>query len=192
MKRLVVLVAVATSVLLAGCAGAGSGAPSGSGGPAGTGQPSAAPNASDSGAGASGDTSAQFGGDICSALTKADIEAATYPQGPATFSSTDTQKSADTGKPVVCQYLVTFDGKPSIVGAYIALLDDSEIQYRRQVALFSPLSEAVSGIGTEASVVQAAPGLYEVWVTGTHGKFTVGAQAKATAIALATMAAGRN
>lgn len=136
-KRLVVLVAMAISVLLAGCAGAGSGAPSGSGGPAGTGQPSAAPNASDPGGGASGDTSAQF-------------------------------------------------------GAYVALLDDSEIQHRRQVALFSPLSEAVSGIGTEASVVQAAPGLYEVWVTGTHGKLTVGAQAKATAIALATLAAGRS
>jgi len=191
LKRLVVLVAMAISVLLAGCAGAGSGAPSGSGGPAGTGQPSAAPNASDSGGGASGDTSAQFGGDVCSALTKADIEAATYPQGPATFSSTDTQKNADTGKAVVCQYLVTFDGKPSIVGAYVALLDDSEIQHRRQVALiFTP--EPISGIGTEASVVQAAPGLFEVRVTGTHGKFTVGAQAKATAIALATLAAGRN
>ncbi len=111
LKRLVVLVAVATSVLLAGCAGAGSGAPSASGGSVATGQPSAAPGASDSGGGASGsssgDISAQFGGDVCSALTKAEIEAATYPQGAATFSSTDTQKDAATGKAVVCQYLVT-------------------------------------------------------------------------------------
>jgi hypothetical protein len=157
LKRLVVFVALVTAVFLAGCAGVGSGAASGSGGPAATGQPSAAPSASDSG-GTSGDVSAQFGGDVCSALTKADIEAATYLQGPATFSSTDTQKDATTGKPVVCQYLVTFDGKPSIVAASVALLDDSELRHRQQVSLIEK-PEVISGIRMEASVVLAAPGL---------------------------------
>lgn len=191
MKRLVVLVAVATSVLLAGCAGGGSGAPSGSGGPAPTGQPSAAPSASDSAGSASGDLSAQFGGDVCSALTTADIEAATYPQGAATFSSTDTQKDAVTGRAVVCQYLVTFGGGPEVVGVVVSLLDDTEFGNRAEVSINAP-PEAISGIGTEAYLVQPAPGLFEVWVSGTHGKFSVGAQAKAPAIALATLAAGRN
>lgn len=193
LKRPVILVAVVTAALLAGCAGGGSAAPSASSAPsssgAAPGQQSAVPSASDSGS--SGDTSAQFGGDVCSALTKADIEAATYPQGVATFDSTDTQKDATTGKAVVCQYLVVFAGKPSIVGAFVHLLTDDEVTHRQQVALiFTP--EPVSGIGTEASVVQAAPGLYEVWVTGPHGKFTVGAQDKATALALAKLAVGRN
>lgn len=40
--------------------------------------------------------------------------------------------------------------------------------------------------------MQAAPGLFEVWVTGPHGQFTVGAQDRATAIALATIAVGRD
>jgi hypothetical protein len=70
-------------------------------------------------------------------------------------------------------------------------LDDSELQHRQQVALIQT-PEAISGIGAEASVVMAAPGQCEVWVTGTHGKFTVGAQPKANAIALATIAASRN
>ncbi len=190
LKRLVVLVSVATSVLLAGCASAGSGAPSGSGGPAATGQPTGAPGASDSG-GASGEASAQFGGDVCSALTKADIEAATYPQGPATFSSTDTQKDADTGKAVVCQYLVTFDGGVEVVGVAVSLLSDTEFGNRAEVSILAP-PEALSGIGAEAWLVQPAPGLFEVWVSGTHGRFKVGAQAKASAIALATLAAGRD
>lgn len=193
MKRPVILVAVVTAALLAGCAGGGSAAPAASIAPSSPGaapaQQSVVPGASESGS--SGDTSAQFGGDVCSALTKADIEAATYPQGVATFDSTDTQKDATTGKAVVCQYLVVFAGKPSIVGAFVNLLTDDEVTHRQQVALtFTPAP--VSGIGTEASVVQAAPGLYEVWVTGPHGKFTVGAQDKATALALATLAVGRN
>lgn len=190
LKRLVVLVAVATSVLLAGCAGAGSGAPSGTEGPAATGQPSAAPDASDPG-GASGDTSARFGGDVCSALTKGDIEAATYPQGPATSSGTDTQKDADTGKAVVCQYFVTFGGGAEIVGVAVSLLDDTELGDRAGVSVIAP-PEALSGIGTEAWLVQPAPGLFEVWVSGTNGRFKVGAQAKESAIALATLAAGRD
>jgi hypothetical protein len=190
LKRLVVLVAVATSVLLAGCGGAGSGAPSGSGGPAATGRPSAAPSASDSG-GTSGDSSAQFGGDVCSALTKADIEAATYPQGSATFSSTDTQEDADTGRAVVCQYLVTFGGGPEVVGVVVSLLDDTEFGNRAEVSVLAP-PEALSGIGTEAYLVQPAPGLFEVWVTGANGRFKVGAQAKDSAIALATLAAARD
>ena len=186
MKRFVVLAAVAAAVLLAGCAGAGSSAPFGSSAPLGS--SALAGSAAPSGP---GDLSAQFGGNVCSALTRADIEAATYGQGPATFSGTDTQKDSATGQPVVCQYLVTFAGNPSIVGAYVGLADDGELQHRQQVALIQT-PEPISGIGSEASVVLAAPGLYEVWVTGSHGKFTVGAQAKATAIALATIAAGRN
>ena len=189
MKRLILAAAATTVLLLAGCGGSGSGAPSATPARAATGQPSAVPSAA--GSGSVGDTSAQFGGDVCSALTKADIEAATYPQGVATFDSTDTQKDATTGKAVVCQYLVVFDGKPSIVGAFVTLLTDDEQQHRKQVALtFTP--EPVSGIGAEASVVQAAPGLYEVWVTGPHGSFTVGAQDRATAIALAKLAVARN
>lgn len=190
LKRLVVLVAVAASVLLAGCAGASSGAPSGSGGPAATGKPSPASTASDSG-GAPGDLAAQFGGDVCSALSKADIEAATYPQGAATFSSTDTQKDADTGRPVVCQYLVTFGGGPELVGVAVSLLDDTEYGNRVEVSMLAP-PQALSGIGTEAWLVQPAPGLFEAWVSGTHGRFKVGAQAKESAIALATLAAGRD
>ena len=120
------------------------------------------PSASDPGA--SGDISVQFGGDVCSALTKADIEAATYPQGVATFDSTDTQKDATTGKAVVCQYLVVFAGK----AIHRRRLREPRDRRRGHAPpagrlIFTP--EPVSGIGTEASVVQAAPGLYEVWVT---------------------------
>ena len=194
MKRLV-LASVATALLLAGCASASSAAPAApdaptaSAGRATSGVPTA-PAASDSG-GTSGDTFSQFGGDVCSALTKADIEAASYPQGVGTFDGTDTQKDPSTGKAVVCQYLVRFGGQPSIVGAFVTLLTPDEVTHRQQVVLtFTP--EPVSGIGTEASVVQVAPGLYEVWVTGPHGKFTVGAQDKATALALAKLAVARD
>jgi hypothetical protein len=188
-KGLVLVAALATAALLAGCGGSASPSPSVSPGRASTGQPSAVPSAA--GSGSAGDTLAQFGGDVCSALTKADIEAATYQQGVAAFDGTDTQKDAATGRAVVCQYLVKFGGNPSIVGAFVTLLTDDEQQHRRQLELmFTPAP--VSGIGTEASVVQASAGLYEVWVTGPHGKFTVGAKDKATAIALAKLAVARN
>lgn len=192
MKRFVVLVAVVSSVLLAGCGGAGGSAPVGSGSPGAAAQPSGvAPSASDAAGGASGDLSAQFGGDVCSALTKAEIEASSYPQGPATFSSIDTQKDATTGKAVVCQYLVTFGGAPSVVGAAVSLMDATEFATRVQASMIAP-PEAVPGVGTEAYLVVPAPGLFEVWVSGPHGHFKVGAQAKATAITLATIATGRN
>lgn len=70
-------------------------------------------------------------------------------------------------------------------------MDDTEYGNRAEVSMLAP-PEAISGIGTEAWLVLPAPGLFEVWVTGTHGKFKVGAQAKASAIALATLAAGRD
>ncbi len=176
MRRPLSLVAVAAALLLAACGGGTSSAPA-------SGVAASAPVS----AGTSG---IQFGGDVCSALTKADIEAATYPQGHAAFDSTDTQKDA-AGNAVVCQYLVKFGSNPSIVGAVVSLLDDSEATHRQQV-LLTASPEPVSGVGTEASVVMAAPGMYEVWVTGPHGGFTVGAQDKATAIALATIAVARD
>jgi hypothetical protein len=181
MRRSISLVAVSAAFLVAACGGSGT-APTPAPGASG------APVASD--AASAGPTGDQFGGDVCAALTKADIEAATYQQGPATFDSTDTQKDAN-GKAVVCQYLVKFGDNPSIVAAFVTLFDDSEATHRQQVSLIST-PEAVSGVGTEASVVMAAPGLYEVWVTAAHGKFTVGAQDKVTAIALATIAAARD
>ncbi len=182
MRRSISLVAVSAAFLLAACGGGSGGVPT-----AASGAPDA-PAASDAApAGASGD---QFGGDVCAALTKADIEGATYQQGPATFDSTDTQKDAN-GKAVVCQYLVTFGDNPSVVAAAVTLFDDSEATHRNQVLLTSS-PEPVSGVGTDASVVMAAPGWYEVWVTAAHGKFTVAAQDQATAIALATIAAGRD
>ena len=184
LKRGVVLVGLAAAMLVAGCGASGSGSP------AATGQSSAAPGASAS-TGPSADLSAQFGGNVCTALTRAEIEAATYPQGPATFASTDTQKDATTGKPVVCQYLVIFDGKPSIVGAAVSVMDDTEFATRTATSLIAP-PEPLPGIGTEAYVVLPAPGLVEVWVTGPHGHFKVGAQARETAIAFATLAAGRD
>jgi hypothetical protein len=181
MRRPISLVALSAALLLAACGGSTSSAPA-SGAPA-SGAGAAAPAS----AGASG---TQFGGDVCSALTKADIEAATYPQGPATFDSTDTQKDA-AGKAVVCQYLVKFGSKPSIVGAVVTLFDDSEATHRQQVLLIAS-PEPVTGVGTQASVVMSAPGLYEVWVTGPHGGFSLGAQDKATAIALAKIAVARD
>ncbi len=182
MRRSISLVVASAAFLVAACGGGSGTAPTSV---AGT---SDAPVASDAApAGATGD---QFGGDVCSALTGADIEAATYQQGKATFDSTDTQKDAN-GNAVVCQYLVTFGDNPSVVAAAVTLFDDSEATHRNQVLLTSS-PEPVSGVGTDASVVMAAPGWYEVWVTAAHGQFTVAAQDKATAIALATIAAGRD
>jgi hypothetical protein len=182
MRRSISLAVVSVAFLVAACGGGSSTGPTAAAGA------SSAPVASD--AAAAGGTGDQFGGDVCSALTKADIEGATYPQGQATFDSTDTQKDAN-GKAVVCQYLVTFGDNPSVVAAAVTLFDDSEATHRDQVLLTSS-PEPVSGVGTDASVVMAAPGLYEVWVTAAHGKFTVAAQDRATAIALATIAAGRD
>ncbi len=98
---------------------------------------------------------------------------------------------ATTGKAVVCQYLVTFGGAPSVVGVAVSLMDATEFATRVGASMIAP-PEAVPGVGTEAYLVAPAPGLFEVWVSGPHGYFKVGAQTKATAIALATIAAGRN
>ena len=174
MRRTSVVAVVSAALLLGACGGSTGSAP--------------APSAPAASAGAS---AAQFGGDPCSALTSAEIAAATYPQGPATFSSTDTQKDATTGQPVVCQYLVTFGSNPSTVGVVVSLMDDTEYGSRNATSLIAaPI--AVPGVGTEAWLVQAAPGLYEVYVSGAHGKFKLGAQAKDTAIALAKLAASRD
>jgi len=178
MRRTSVVAVVSAALLLGACGGS-------------TGSvPAASASAASAGA-ATGASAAQFGGDPCSALTSAEIAAATYPQGPATFSSTDTQKDATTGQPVVCQYLVTFGGNPSTVGVVVSLMDDTEYGSRNATSLIAaPI--AVPGVGTEAWLVQAAPGLYEVYVSGAHGKFKLGAQAKDTAIALAKLAASRD
>ena len=178
MRRSVVLLVLSAAVLLAAC-GAAAGPSSTSGAPA-TSVPAS-----------TGASAAQFGGDPCSALTSAEITAATYPQGPGTFSSTDTQKDATTGQPVVCQYLIVFGDHPSIVGVAISLMDDSEYGNRAAVSLIAP-PVAVPGIGSEAWLVQSAPGLYEVYVSAAHGKFRLGAQSKDTAIALAKLAAARD
>jgi hypothetical protein len=185
LKRLVMLVAAVSTLLLAACGGANSSAP------ASAASPSAASAASAEASSAAGTLSSEFGGDVCSALTKDEIEASAYPQGPATFSSSDTQKDPTTGKAVVCQYLVTFGGAPSVVGVAVSLMDATEFATRVQTSMIAP-PETVPGVGTEAYHVAPAPGLFEVWVSATHGYFKVGAQAKATAIALATIATGRN
>jgi hypothetical protein len=184
LKRVVVCLAVLAAMLVAGCGGSASGSPAASL------QSSVTPGPSGA-SGPAGDLSTQFGGDVCAALTQTEITAATYPQGSARFSSTDTQKDPTTGTPVVCQYLVTFGGGPSIVGVAVSLMDQNEFGTRVDASLLSP-PEAISGIGTEAYMVLPAPGLVEVWVGGVHGYFKVGAQARATAIALATIAAGRD
>jgi hypothetical protein len=195
MRRPLLVAAVTASLVLAACGGSGSTGGSGSGSPGGgsgsvpaAAATPAATAATSATAAASGD---QFGGDVCSALTKTEVQAATYPQGVAKFDSTDTQKDAATGKAVVCQYLVTFGDNPSIVGVFVSLMDDTEYATRTAVSLIAP-PEALAGIGPEAFLVQPAPGLFEVWVTGAHGKFKLGAQAKDTAIALATLAAARD
>ncbi len=189
-KRLVVFLALAATVILAGCGGATSAAPYGAGGSKSPGQPSATPEAVEPG-GTPGDQSAQFGGDICSALTKAEIEGATYTQGRAVFDSTDTQKDSDTGQAVVCQYLVTFDSSIAVVAHSVSLMDASEFAQHADASIMEP-EEALSGIGTEAYLVATAPGLYEVWVNGPHGYFKVGGQSKESDIALAKAAVGRN
>ncbi len=154
------------------------------------GSPSATPAAVESSA-TPGDASAQFGGDICSALTKADIEGASYTQGKAVFDSTDTQKDADTGAAVVCQYLVTFDGGIAVVAHSVSLMDADEFATHDDASIMEP-AVAVPDIGTEAYLVAYAPGLYEVWVHGPHGYFKVGGQSKESDIALAKAAVGRN
>ena len=192
LKRHVILVAMVSALLLAGCGGANSSAPSAAASAATAAQPSpAAPGLSAAASNVAGDLSTQFGGDVCSALTSAEIGAATYPQGPATFSSTDTQKDATTGKAVVCQYLVTFGTAPLVVGVAVSLMDATEFATRVEASMIAP-PEAVPGVGTEAYLVAPAPGLFEVWVSGPHGYFKVGAQAKATAVALATIATARD
>jgi hypothetical protein len=189
-KRLAVVVAVAATLVLAGCGGGASASPSSPGGSAEPGQPSATPGAAAS-SGTPGDASAQFGGDICSALTKAEIEGASYTQGTAVFDSTDTQKDADTGAVVVCQYLVTFDGGIAVVAHSVSLMDADEFATHDDASIMEP-AVAVPDIGTEAYLVATAPGLYEVWVKGPHGYFKVGGQSKESDIALAKAAVGRN
>ena len=78
-----------------------------------------------------------------------------------------------------------------MVGVAVSLMDETEYATRTEASMIAP-PEALTGIGSEAFLVQPAPGLYEVWVSGAHGKFKVGAQAKDTAIALATTAALRD
>jgi hypothetical protein len=134
---------------------------------------------------------AQFGGDPCTALTRAEVEAAAYPQGTAVFDSNDRQKDAGTGRPVVCQWLVKFNGAPSTVAVVVSLMDDSEYAKRGAVSIIAP-PVALTGIGSEAFLVQSAPGLFEVYVSAKNGKFKLGAQDKATAAALAKLAAGRD
>jgi hypothetical protein len=189
-KRLAVFLALAATVILAGCGGAASAAPSGPAGSAAPGEPSATPAAAAS-SGTPADASAQFGGDICSALTKAEIEAASYTQGKAVFDSTDTQTDADTGAAVVCQYLVTFNGGIAVVAHSVTLMDAAEFATHDDASIMEP-AEPVSGIGKEAYLVANAPGLYEVWVSGPHGYFKVSGQSKESDIALAKAAAGRN
>lgn len=185
MRRPFAPVAVATCLVLALAACGGSGATAAPGSTAGS---TAAPAAATAGAGSSAE---QFGGDVCTALTKTEIAAATYPQGVATFDSTDTQKDPTSGKAVVCQYLVVFNGKPSTVGVVVSLMDATEYATRTTVSMIAPPAP-LPGIGSEAFLVQPAPGLFEVWVTGPHGIFKLGAQAKDTAIALAKIAVARD
>jgi hypothetical protein len=172
MKCSIVLAALAATMTVAACGGGSSTSTPASGAPASSG-------------------AAQFGGDPCTALTRAEVEAATYPQGTAVFDSNDRQKDAGTGLPVVCQWLVRFSGAPSTVGVVVSLMDDSEYMKRTVVSIIAP-PVALAGIGSEAFLVQSAPGLYEVYVSAKNGKFKLGAQDKATATALAKIAAGRN
>ena len=86
--------------------------------------------------------------------TPAEVAAASYPQGPATFDSTDTQKDPATGAAVVCQYLVTFGTNPSIVGVVVSLMDDTEYGTRTEASLLAP-PEAVAGVGSEAFLAAA-------------------------------------
>jgi hypothetical protein len=189
-KRLAFFVALAATVSLAGCGSAASAVPSGAGRSGEPGQPSATPGAIEP-SGTPGDASAQFGGDICSALTKAEVEGASYTQGTAVFDSTDTQKDADTGLAVGCQYLVTFDGGIAVVAHSVSLMDAGEFATHDEASIMEPAVK-VPDIGSEAYLVATAPGLYEVWVKGPHGYFKVGGQSKESDIALAKAAVGRN
>ncbi len=178
MRRSVGLVVLSLAFLLTACGG-------GAASPTTQGASAASAPAS------TGASAAQFGGNPCSAITGTEIAAASYPQGAAAFSSTDTQKDATTGQPVVCQYLVTFGSNPSVVGVTVSLMDDTEYGNRTAASLIAP-PEPVPGVGSEAWLVQSAPGLYEVYVSAANGKFKVGAQSKDTAIALAKVAAARD
>jgi hypothetical protein len=189
-KHLAVILALAATVILVGCGGGASAAPSGPASSVAPGEPSPTPPAADSSRNPA-NASAQFGGDICSALTKAEIEGASYTQGKAVFSSTDTQTDADTGVPVVCQYLVTFGGSVAVVAHSVSVMDATEFGTHEEASIMEP-AESVSGIGKEAYLVANAPGLYEVWVNGPHGYFKVSGQSKESDIALAKAAVGRN
>ena len=136
-------------------------------------------------------TGVQFGGDVCSALTKADIEGATYSQGTATFANTETVTDSASGKTVECHYLATFNGGPSVIAAVVSLLDPSAYDNRNAASIVAPPT-AQSGIGREAFIVQPGPGSVEVWIKGTNGYFKVLAQPQDTAVALAGVAAARD
>jgi hypothetical protein len=133
----------------------------------------------------------QFGGDVCTALTKADIESATYAQGPAVFASTEPTKDSSSGKTVECHYLATFNGGPSVIAANVSLMDPSEYANRDKLSIVAPPA-AITGVGSEAFIVQPAPGTFEAWVKAANGYFKVTAQSKDTATALATTAVARN
>ncbi len=189
MRRPILLAALTASIGLAACGGsvppAGPGSTQGLGPATGPGSASGATTPSTV---SGGD---QFGGDVCTALTRTEIEAATYPQGDATFGGTDTLNDPASGKAVACQYLVAFDDIRTVVGVTVSLMDDTEYGTRTSASLTAP-PVALTGIGSEAFLIQPAPGIYEVWVAGAHGKFKLGAQSKDTAIALATIAALRD
>lgn len=189
-KRLAVLLATVATMILAGCGGAASVAPSVPGVSAAPGQSAATPAASAT-SGTSGDATAQFGGDICSALTKEEIEGASYTQGKAVFDSTDTQSDPDTGLQVVCQYLVTFAGGIPVVAHSVSLMEATEFEGHDDASIVEA-AESVSGVGTEAWLVASAPGLYEVWVHGPHGYFKVSGQSKESDVTLAKAAVGRD
>jgi hypothetical protein len=181
------------SILLAACGGS-TPAASTSGGP--TKAPAASVDggatpvpAASTDAGA-GDASAMFGGDVCSALTGDEVAAATYPQGKATFSGTDTQTSEDTGKAVVCQYLVTFGDNPATVAAAVSLMSPVEFGNRAEMSMAGD-AQAVPGLGTEAWLVYPVPGLTEVWVNTAHGAFKVASPAKDVVVPFARLAAPR-
>lgn len=143
-----------------------------------------------SGAGSSG-SGVQFGGDVCTALSAADIEAVAYAQGKAKLTGTDTQKDAGTGQAVVCQYTVSFPDGSTPVAAAVSILGDSEFANRADASLIAPPTP-VPGIGQEAYVVQPGPGVVEVWVHGANGYFKVHALSQQGAVALATAAAQRD
>jgi hypothetical protein len=136
-------------------------------------------------------TGVQFGGDVCTALNKADIEGATYGQGKATFANTEAVTDSASGKTVECHYLATFNGGPSVIAAVVSLLDPNAYDNRNAASIVAPPT-AQSGIGAEAFIVQPGPGSIEVWVKGANGYFTVFAQPQETAVALAGAAAARD